>query len=129
MKIATAFFSQNLICNLINYSTSRRKTQRKAHTAAEKQEHVENATAAPRHVKTPKQSVSTQPCHTAHCIWYRYTFLNMLSRIHVNPVWPSSTLLNLTSISVELFWYVGHTEFQLLANNFDNTKNISGRVE
>lgn len=53
----------------------------------------------------------------------------MLSKTHVYPVRLSSTLLNLTSISVELFWYVGCTEFQLLANNFHNTKNSNGRVE
>lgn len=53
----------------------------------------------------------------------------MLSKAYMTPAWPSLTVLNLTSFSVEWSWYAESAEFQLLTSNLDNTLGANGRVE
>ena len=99
------------------------------HLPAEKREEGGNATNALRHAEI-RNRPNAQSCSPSHCVWCSYIFLIMLSKTHTNPVWPSLTVLDLISSSVEPSRDVGSAEFQLLASiHFDNTLITNGEVE
>lgn len=129
----TAFVSQNIIYNLINYTTEKKKKKYKARQQDSNPCWEVGGSRKCLHcIKTrwdPNRSPNTKTCLTSHCIWCSYIFLTMLSKAYMTPAWPSLTVLNLTSFSVEWSWYAESAEFQLLTSNLDNTLGTNGRVE
>lgn len=129
----TAFVSQNIIYNLINYSTGKKKEKYKARQQDSNPCWEVGGSRKCLHcIKTrgdPNWSPNTKTCLTSHCSWCSYIFLTMLRKAYMTPAWPSLTVLNLTSFSVEWSWYAESAEFQLLTSNLDNTLGANGRVE